>query len=80
MTPTGVLLVTPIFLWGVGLGSLLSDRSRVALALHNARCGTPFWVTKKFFPWSTLVRMLRLKLGFGSPPAAVDCTRTGSLL
>ena len=45
MTPTGVLLVTPIFLWGVGFASLLAGRPRVALALHNARCGTPFWVT-----------------------------------
>ena len=47
MTPTGVLLVTPIFLWGVSRTSLLADCSRVALALHNARCGTPFWVTRK---------------------------------
>ena len=45
MTPTGVLLVTPIFLWGVGFASLLAGHPRVALALHNARCGTPFWVT-----------------------------------
>ena len=45
MTPTGVLLVTPIFLWGVGTMSLLVGLSCVALALHKARCGTPFGVT-----------------------------------
>ncbi len=45
MTPTGVLLVTPIFLWGVGTMSLLVGLSCVALALHKVRCGTPFGVT-----------------------------------
>ena len=58
MTPTGVLLVTPIFLWGVGLASLLAGRSRVALALHNVSCGTPFGVTSlgcgTRAPWLTI--------------------------
>ena len=46
MTPTGVLLVTPIFRRGSGSLSLLQGPSRVALALHKARCGTPLGVTK----------------------------------
>ena len=45
MTPTGVLLVTPIFRRGSGSLSLLQGPSRVALALHKARCGTPLGVT-----------------------------------
>ena len=45
MTPTGVLLVTPIFRRGSGSLSLLRGPSRVALALHKARCGTPLGVT-----------------------------------
>ena len=42
--PTGRLLVTPIFLWGGCSLSLLEGTSRVALALHFARCGTPLGV------------------------------------
>ena len=42
--PTGRLLVTPIFLWGGCSLSLLEGTSRVALALHYARCGTPLGV------------------------------------
>ena len=42
--PTGRLLVTPIFLWGGCSLSLLEGASRVALALHYARCGTPLGV------------------------------------
>ena len=72
MTPTGVLLVTPIFRRGSGSLSLLQGPSRVALALHKARCGTPLGVTTrskhtkagswlKFFPVAV-------------PPAALRCS------
>ena len=78
MTPTGVLLVTPIFLWGVDFASLLAGRPRVALALHNARCGTPFGVTTVLgstcdVTECEITRVIRQSF-------VVDCTRTGSLL
>ena len=45
MTPTGVLLVTFIFLWGRCPLELAQRPSCVALVLHLARRSTPFWVT-----------------------------------
>ena len=76
MTPTGVLLVTPIFLWGAGTMSLLVGLSCVALALHKARCGTPFGVTLL----STLIQLSASDAAVALPTSPVDCTRTGPLL
>ena len=46
MSPTGDLLVTLIFVRGRGSLELAQRLPRVALALHNARRSTPFWVTR----------------------------------
>ena len=56
--------------------SLLVGLSRVALALHKARCGTPFGVTTVEHLGLTLSSDAAVPL----PTSPVDCTRTGSLL
>ena len=71
--PTGRLLVTPIFQWGGCSLSLLEGTSSVALALHQAGCGTPLgvikneffwikWMTFGFFSFDTFLRLLRAML------------------
>ena len=52
MSPTGDLLVTLIFVRGRGSLELAQRLPRVALALHNARRSTPFWVTHLLFSFA----------------------------
>ena len=69
--PTGRLLVTPIFLWGGCSLSLLEGTSRVALALHFARCGTPLGVINSYLLFSCLK-----ELSFGEKLSGVACENT----